>query len=499
MYQDKRGTCHKVYSSFVDNINNIYAKTFFSELSETVEDVVISPGSRSGALSIEAENNSKLSTHIVIDERSAAFFALGLSKAKGKPTILICTSGSALGHYYPAIMEAHHDNIPLIVCSADRTPEEIDTGHWQSTNQSRFYGEYVRWFHNLEIHTQLNESHMKNVATQAIEKANGIQPGPVHLNFHIRPPLWEITEPLKEASSKINNKSSLQNNDLINRNIQNILDANKIDLTNSENLLIYIGRNCPFSSLEIQEFVNQIDSPVINNYLSNVQIESNNLISITELQNRQFDSVIRFGQLPTSREYFETVANISNQVCVVEHDFWSDPFGVGIKHVFVENQNCDREDTAILIGNSSIVRDCENEKMSLALEDADDQATIYSQRGLAGIDGFISVLAGVCQSGVHNEVIGLCGDLTFLHDISALNLLKKVTNYKLIVLNNNGGKLFKDINPNLKSQTFDKIFITPHGENLPTMTKGFGLNVEEMKLADFSLIKAQSNCVTFVQ
>ena len=110
---------------------------------------VVSPGSRSTPLTVAVARNPKAHTTIHFDERGAAFFALGHAKATGKPAVLICTSGTAVANYFPAVVEASMDNIPLIILSADRPPELIDVGANQAIFQDNIYGEYPRYYKNL--------------------------------------------------------------------------------------------------------------------------------------------------------------------------------------------------------------------------------------------------------------------------------------------------------------------------------------------------------------
>ena len=165
---------------------------FFESLAAAgVAHVVISPGSRSTPLAISAERCRGLRTWIELDERAAAFFALGMGKATGRPAALVCTSGTAAANYLPAIVEAHHARVPLIALTADRPSELRDFGAGQTIEQSGLYGRHPRW----SVEVPIAEAgagalrHSEELAARAVEMAVGRPAGPVHLNWPLREPL----------------------------------------------------------------------------------------------------------------------------------------------------------------------------------------------------------------------------------------------------------------------------------------------------------------------
>lgn len=156
---------------------------------------VVSPGSRSTALTVAVARNPKAGTTIHFDERGAAYFALGHAKATGKPAVLICTSGTAVANYFPAVVEASMDNIPLIILSADRPPELIDVGANQAIFQENIYGCYPRLFKNLsppEPNTTAEQ--ILPIVAEIYDAATGSRPGPVQLNCQFREPLLPNSE-----------------------------------------------------------------------------------------------------------------------------------------------------------------------------------------------------------------------------------------------------------------------------------------------------------------
>ncbi len=152
-----------------------------------VTDVVLSPGSRSTPLALCLDAHPHLKTWVHVDERSAGFFALGQARYSGLPSILVCTSGTAAANYLPAVIEAHHGGIPLIVCTADRPPELRGWGAAQTIDQVKIYGTATRWAFDLA--GEWNPVWARVVAQRAVASATASNPGPVHLNWPFREPL----------------------------------------------------------------------------------------------------------------------------------------------------------------------------------------------------------------------------------------------------------------------------------------------------------------------
>ncbi|RDV39139.1 2-succinyl-5-enolpyruvyl-6-hydroxy-3-cyclohexene-1-carboxylic-acid synthase [Bradymonadaceae bacterium TMQ3] len=174
------------------NINTLWAHALVDELVRCgLKHVCISPGSRSTPLVVAFANHPDIEDISIIDERQAAFVALGLSLASQKPVALVCTSGTAAAHYYPAICEASSSGVPLIVLTADRPPNLHDAGAPQALDQTRFFGTHVRWFHQVAEPEPTAEKlrYLRALACRAFQRASGPNAGPVHLNLPFRKPL----------------------------------------------------------------------------------------------------------------------------------------------------------------------------------------------------------------------------------------------------------------------------------------------------------------------
>ncbi|AXI09834.1 2-succinyl-5-enolpyruvyl-6-hydroxy-3-cyclohexene-1-carboxylic-acid synthase [Oceanobacillus zhaokaii] len=169
-----------------------YTANFVDELVKSgITDVVISPGSRSTPLALTFTEHPSIKEWVIIDERSAAFFALGIAKQTKQAVALICTSGTAAANYFPAIVESHYSRVPLIVITADRPHELRGVGAPQAIEQVKLYGDYVKEFHEMALPEGTPEmlNYVRNKAAHAVYIAQEGNPGPVHLNFPLREPL----------------------------------------------------------------------------------------------------------------------------------------------------------------------------------------------------------------------------------------------------------------------------------------------------------------------
>jgi len=187
------------------NRNILWSKIFIDQLAAFgVRYACISPGSRNTPLTYGLSKNRKIKSFINIDERSSAFFALGLAKSTNKPVIVVTTSGTAVAELYPAIIEAYQQRTPLIICTADRPPELIGTGANQTINQHNIFKNHIRWFRDLGLPSigETGFHHLQKIAIKGYQISLTEDQGPVHLNFPFRKPLEPFSN-TDEVSKKI--------------------------------------------------------------------------------------------------------------------------------------------------------------------------------------------------------------------------------------------------------------------------------------------------------
>ncbi|MEO0796412.1 MAG: 2-succinyl-5-enolpyruvyl-6-hydroxy-3-cyclohexene-1-carboxylic-acid synthase [Verrucomicrobiota bacterium] len=214
---------------------------------------IISPGSRSTPITLAFALDDRVECTPILDERSAAFFALGCAKLTGEPTALVCTSGTAAANYLPAVIEAHYSGTPLIVLTADRPPELRDCGAGQTIDQVKIFGDYVHYYHELclpPMSKQLNDRHayLVRTITHAYSIAKLHEPGPIHLNVPFRDPLAPIEGPLGGPFPAIN-KSRLPLSKPF-ATVSNPLNADDLPFADRDDLLVVAGPPNEFLSKE---------------------------------------------------------------------------------------------------------------------------------------------------------------------------------------------------------------------------------------------------------
>ncbi len=184
----------------IGDVNTQFCATIVDEwVAQGVRHAVIAPGSRSTPLALALVRRQEIATTVVIDERSAAFRAFGIGRVSAAPAVVLCTSGTAAAHFHPAVIEAHHSNVPMIVCTADRPPELRDTGAGQTIDQVGIYGSSPRWFCDPGAPINGQWSFWRSIAARGCVVARGdsvVAAGPVHYNFAFREPLVGNGEPL---------------------------------------------------------------------------------------------------------------------------------------------------------------------------------------------------------------------------------------------------------------------------------------------------------------
>ena len=446
-----------------------------------VSDFVVSPGSRNAPLLTalgEAAEKQIIELHVKIDERGAAFFALGVSKASNNYVAVICTSGTAAANFHPAAIEALHSANKLLIITADRPARLRKTGANQTTNQ-------VNIFPGVKTHDISSEIEIKSL----------LNTGPVHLNIQFDEPLVSVEKNDWLAGIKINPIS-----------FENHIEG-KLEVTTG---VLVIGHDrAGYRVDQVLEFAKKLNWPVISEdplsfpqaiahavlFLSDSEIakelapenvvvigrttlsrSTNNFIKLAKnlivIDPRSLDidskreGNLLLSTLPSQVVSEKTDSNIWQKASdltakKIENLQWSEQF------VTLEITKSMPNSSALFVGSSRPVRDVE------AFCKPRGGLEIFANRGLAGIDGNISTVFGVARE--FDTTYAILGDLTFLHDISALSNTAN-ENVRIYVIDNNGGGIFSTL-PQAGVENFDQLFGTPHNLDLVKVCAGFGLNV----------------------
>ena len=516
-------------------------------------DVVISPGSRNVPLAIGFASNKKFKCYSIVDERSAAFFALGLSQKSKKPTILICTSGSALLNYYPALAEAYYSEIPLIILSADRPEYKINIGDGQTINQSNVFEKNILYSNSLKqdcshATEEIIKSNLQKIVNDQadyskIEKLQkSIQKNneeiieiafnlsinkmqPVHLNVPMEEPLYEFND-FPSISVKVKKKTE-----------------KKLSLTDSDNfykainkaskimILIGVSDGNILSKKSIQKINSCSSIIVMKEHTSNVFNESfisniDRLIGPIELQSNSdsvFDElspeiIISLGGMIISKKIKSFLRNYKPRKHFhIGNNISKDSFYSGVEHInttankFFENIDLNKSDSKyfekwnqldyskldlhnrymkvinfsdlkvfeiltnwipkkynIQVANSTPIR-------YFQLFDLKNKNMMFANRGTSGIDGSTSTAIG---SSVQNDspVLLVTGDLSFFYDVNALwnNHIPK--NFRIIIINNSGGGIFKILPGFKENNLFSEFIETQHNLSARLIAKMFNFN-----------------------
>ena len=446
-----------------------------------VSDFVISPGSRNAPLAIalgEAASKEIIDLHIKIDERGAAYYALGISKASNNYVAVICTSGTAAANFHPAALEAFHSNNKLILITADRPARLRKTGANQTTDQVNIYSV-------VKTHDFAAEIEIKKLLTGS----------PVHLNVQFDEPLIESEKTDWLAGLKI-----------LLPNYENKISGR---LEVGSGVLIIGHDRAGYSVAEVNTFVSKLNWPVFSEdpisfpqsiahaslFLSDPQIAAKltpeNVIVIGRTTlSRSTNTFInlakkvividpRTADIDSKREADLILKALPTEVVSVKLDqsIWhvaSDAAAIQLENLVWSEQLaittiCELlpDESALFVGSSRPVRDIE------AFAHPRSGVSVFANRGLAGIDGNISTVFGVTNE--FERTTAILGDLTFLHDISALTNAT-VGNLRIFVIDNNGGGIFSTL-PQANTGNFEQLFGTPHNLDLLKVIAGFGVSV----------------------
>ena len=491
-------------------------------LAKGITNIIISPGSRNAPLTIGFAQNPNFKSYSIADERCAAFFALGIAQQTKQPTAIVCTSGSALLNYYPAVAEAFYSQIPLIVISADRPQSKIDIGDGQTIRQENVFQNHSVFNANLTEEASV-ENDLK--INKAIETAI-LQKGPVHINAPFEEPLYETVSELS-VEPKITHSEEILGTKII----ENIDDVASVWNTSKRKLILIGGINEANSvSKEILEnFAKDPSIVVLTETTSNLHEPSfiNSIDSlITPFDDFDFkelepEVLITFGGMIVSkrikaflRKYkpahhwhidtlraYDTFNALSKHFVMEPDDFFKELLP---KTAFVSSKYFSKIDkiydlrkirkqeylrkitfsdfkvfekvieslpknSQLQISNSSAIRYAQ-------LIEIDPSIEVYCNRGTSGIDGSTSTAIGAAVGRNDIQTVFITGDIGFLYDSNALWNSYIPKNFKIIIINNGGGGIFRILPGHEEKPVFNTYFETSHNLTAEHLAKMYKIN-----------------------
>jgi 2-succinyl-5-enolpyruvyl-6-hydroxy-3-cyclohexene-1-carboxylate synthase len=472
--------------------------------------VVVSPGSRSTPLALAAARCDALRVHVVVDERSAGFFALGLARATGQPAILIATSGSAPAHWLPAAIEACEDDQPMLLVSADRPPELLDCGANQATEQGRLFAGHARA--QLELPADASTAHARDLGRRAAAHCLWPRPGPVHVNAAFREPL--VPSDAGECQPWSPGPATFHLPRMAAPDLRVV--ATTAARLGGRRGAILAGRLAPGDPAAgaIINLAAALDCAVIADPLSGLRAGDAGgarVLCAADAFLREPDApcpdwLLRVGHPPVSRHVEAWAARCADTILLAPDPPWRDPLrqartvllgdpaatlaalSAAVSRAGLKATPWDALDrreaamqaalaalparpveaalvsaiaaaapaaTPVFVANSLVVRDFDS-----FLPHRAAPLPLYANRGVSGIDGNLSTAAGIIAATGRAGVVVL-GDLALFHDLNALSLCAGLP-IVVVVVNNGGGAIFRQL-PQAGLPEFEKLWLTPPG------------------------------------
>ncbi len=515
-----------------------------------VTHAVVAPGSRSAPLALALADDGRVAIHVVIDERSAAFVAVGIGRGTGRPAVVLTTSGTAAANLHPALLEAHHGRVPLIVCTADRPPELRDVGAPQTIDQVRLFGAATRWFVDAEVPTDRPGAPdaWRELGARSVAAAVGPPAGPVHLNLPFREPLLPTGAPLVPAPGRADGAPWTTNAPrpapagvepaAIEPAVVEpaVVDAIVERVRRHERGVFVAGWGAAVSPATAQRFVAASGWPLLADPLSGLGAVPGAVHAYEAMLRADGfaaahapTAAIRVGAPLTSAIANRWLAQSDDTVVVGPDLRWCDPDRraaalVGAepepllrsvaavletatdgrsawrdgwdrasdRAVRAQNDVIDgwvecseprtaREvvaalpaDSALVVASSMPIRDVE------AFAPPRAGVPMIANRGVNGIDGFVSTALGVAL-GRAAPTVALSGDLSFLHDGGGLLAARTLgASVVFVVVDNGGGGIFSFLPQADLPHHFETLFATPPGADLPAVAAVHGFTVTEV-------------------
>ena len=512
-----------------------------------VRHAVVSPGSRSTPIALEIANRQEIEMHIFHDERSAAFAALGIAKASGVPAILVCSSGTAAVEFHPAVVEAHHSETPILICTADRPAELQGVGAPQTIDQQNLYGVAIRKFVNAEVANDSESHTWRHIARDLFATSLGDVQGPVHLNLRFREPLMGFATnlPPRDANDAVITKKVALPSSRSLRKLNKALE--------SENGLIIAGPE-NYRVESILRLAETLGWPIIADPRSGTRVPNKLVVAGADaiLRDEDFskrlrpDVVLRFGTLPASKVVNSWLSGSgANQVVITTTPSLTDPDRQCSLHIVsdidelcaglvsVHSKESVRNRSLSWLDKWIAAEDSAQKAINAALADEPgltepgvaraiyalvpeashlvvsssmpirdvewfgaprNGLRVHANRGANGIDGVVSTAVGVALA-TRQPTTLLIGDIALLHDVNGLiNLASRKIDLRIVVIDNNGGGIFSFLPQAqaLDEAKFEKIFGTPHDANIKMLAQAHQINTHELtNISDLAEVLSQ--------
>jgi 2-succinyl-5-enolpyruvyl-6-hydroxy-3-cyclohexene-1-carboxylate synthase len=491
----------------------------------------VSPGSRSTPLALAASRHPGMNVHIHLDERSAAFVAMGIARASGRPAAVICTSGTAVANWLPAVVEASMSRVPLLLLSADRPPDLRHTGANQTIDQIEIFGGYVRWFVDADLPEVRGDAsrYWRSLGERAVAAADGPPAGPVHLNLPFREPLLPSGASVDLGDAACADVPSSENGAMQDPSPseREVADLARMVGSSPRGIIVATGTRAPLNhslaALTAAAGWPLIAEPTSGLRLPDVSLSSGTLLAGNEAFRSAHvpDMVLQIGAAPTSRAMLTLVGEAKRLVIVDPDEVIADPArhaewtlscdpNVLVDAITKHLENTARKtwlaewraaDTSVRAAVDALIDSWDEPfegriardvaatlpdgatlvvASSMPVRDLDAYMAsrtglrVIANRGASGIDGTVSTAVGVATS-TSTPTWALLGDLALLHDSSALLwAATRIRGLTLVVVNNRGGGIFAMLpQAGLDARERD-LFETPHDVDIAALARASG-------------------------
>jgi 2-succinyl-5-enolpyruvyl-6-hydroxy-3-cyclohexene-1-carboxylate synthase len=521
------------------DVTTAFARSVVDEwVRQGVTDACLAPGSRSAPLALALAAHEGVRLHVHLDERSASFFALGLAKVSGVPAVLLCTSGTAAANLHPAVLEAAHARVPMIVCTADRPPELRDTGAGQTIDQQKLYGDAVRWFHDPGVPTARPgaAAQWRAMASRAFATATSGPAGPVHLNLPFAEPLVPTGEPLVDHDGRSAERPWTARAPGVRAPSVGMLDALSRLVADTPRGLVVAGWGAATDPRTVLRFAGAAGWPVLADPISGLRVPGTISTYDPLLRDPGFaaahrpDVVLRIGGPLTSKVATQWLDPAVGQVLVDPDGTWLDPWHAAAGRMEADPElllstladaidvlvddawtgawrdadaaaraAVDRmvdawdepfegriardvfaavpDDARLVVASSMPVRDLES------FAAPRDGVTVHANRGANGIDGFVSTTLGIAAAS-DGPTVALLGDLCFLHDANGLlGVTGRGLDATFVVVDNGGGGIFSFLPHADLPEHFETLFATPQRVDIAALARLHDVDVTDVARA----------------